>query len=143
MEYGSSQRPFEEKYILDNLCRKMWWLLLGVLAPEVPMLIACGQWASVKRSVNDMRKLDYNEAEWSLEHAWYADSGGFELQPLENEPFPITVRQVRYLIKHVFIHLPSITEEEKWDKSNADEVAKFLALFQTAWLVVQTVGRAI
>ncbi|KAF2807424.1 uncharacterized protein BDZ99DRAFT_510297 [Mytilinidion resinicola] len=123
--------------------RKARWLLLGILAPEVPMLFACGQWASAKRSVNDMRKLGFSDAEWSLEHAWYADSGGFELQPLEGEPLPITARQVWYLLENGFISLPSISKKEIWDKSNADKVTKFLAYFQTAWLVTQTVGRAI
>lgn len=123
--------------------RKARWLLLGILAPEVPMLFACGQWASAKRSVNDMRNLGFDDTKWTVEHAYYADSGGFELQTPDCEAFPITAKQVHYLVQHSHIALPKITKKEIWDKSNADKVAKFLACFQTAWLTTETIGRAI
>ncbi|CAA9957302.1 hypothetical protein PTMSG1_00910 [Pyrenophora teres f. maculata] len=123
--------------------RKARWLLLGVLAPEVPMLFACGQWASAKRSVTDMRDLGFTEEEWSIEHAYYADSGGFQLRTVDFISIPITAKQIHYLIKHNIIGLPRVTKREIWDKSNADKVAKFLACFQTAWLTTQTIARAI
>jgi hypothetical protein len=123
--------------------RKARWLLLGILAPEVPMLFACGQWASAKRSVEEMRTLGFDEEEWSLEHAYNADSGGFELRTIDREAIPITAKQVHYLIENNIITLPRITKKEIWDKSNADKVAKFLACFQTAWLTTQTIARAI
>ena len=61
--------------------RKVRWLLLGVFAPELPMLFAFAQWASAKRSVLEMRNLGFTNVEWTLVHAFYADSGGFLLQP--------------------------------------------------------------
>lgn len=63
------------------LWRKARWLLLGVLAPELPMLFAFAQWASAKRSVVDMHNLGFTETEWTLVHAFYADSGGYVLHP--------------------------------------------------------------
>lgn len=41
--------------------RKSRWLLLGILAPEVPMMFACGQWSSAKRSVQKMRELGFTD----------------------------------------------------------------------------------
>lgn len=123
--------------------RKSRWLLLGILAPEVPVLFACGQWASANRSVSEMRALGYSETQWSLVHAFYADSGGFVLRLPDTRPFPITARQVRYLVQHGYVSLPSISKKEIWDKSNADKVAKFIACFQTAWLATQVLGRAV
>jgi hypothetical protein len=135
--------PAKQDTYLTISFRKARWLLLGILAPEVPMLFACGQWASAKRSVAEMQKLGYDSSQWSLEHAFYADSGGFELQPPDEEPFPVTAKQVRYLVQNGYMDLPKITRKEIWDKSNADKFTKFCACFQTAWLVTQTIGRGI
>jgi hypothetical protein len=135
--------PSQKDTFWNIFWRKARWLLLGVLAPEVPMLFACGQWASAKRSVKAMRDLGFDEDEWSTEHAYYADSGGFELRTADSEAIPITGKQVHYLIEHNIIALPKVTKKEIWDKSNADKVAKFLACFQTGWLTTQTIARAI
>lgn len=124
--------PSQKDTFWNIFWRKARWLLLGVVAPEVPMLFAAGQWASAKRSVKAMRDIGFDEEEWSLEHAYYADSGGFELRTAEREAIPITAKQVHYLIEHNIITLPRVTKKEIWDKSNADKVAKFLACFQTA-----------
>lgn len=90
-----------------------------------------------------MRDLGFDKEEWSTEHAYYADSGGFQLRAADSETIPITAKQVRYLVEHNIIALPRVTKKEIWDKSNADKVAKFLACFQTAWLTTQTIARAI
>lgn len=65
------------------------------------------------------------------------------LQPSQSEPFPLTAKQLHYLVERRYVPLPDITGEEIWDKSNADSVRKFLAILQTSWMVVQTIGRAI
>ena len=57
--------------------------------------------------------------------------------------FPITARQLKYLIQKSYLSLPTISEKEIWDKSKADKVAKILAIFQTSWLGTQTLARAI
>lgn len=79
-----------------------------------------------------MRSLGFDDDEWSLEHAYHADSGGFILHTFENEALLITAQQMHRLVQMVIIRLPPITKKEIWDKSNADKVAKFLAYFQTA-----------
>ena len=63
--------------------RKARWLLLGILAPELPMLFAFAQWASAKRSVVDMHNLGFIATEWTLVHAFYADSGGYVVHPTD------------------------------------------------------------
>lgn len=122
--------------------RKSRWLLLGILAPELPILFACGQWASANRSVDQKRALGFDEEKWSLIHAFYADAGGFVLHPPDSEPFPITAKQVKYFVQHKYMKVPAISTKEIWDKSNADKFAKYIAYFQTSWLATQTVGRA-
>jgi hypothetical protein len=42
-----------------------------------------------------------------------------------------------------YLKCPEITEEEIWDKSKADTLAKILTLLQASWLMIQLLGRAI
>lgn len=105
--------------------RKLRWFILAILAPELLMLFAAGQWASAKRSVKDMAEL--RAGEWTMVHAFYADSGGFMLQASDSNPFPVTARQIYYLIEKGHLEPPSISKKEIWDKSKADAFAKMIA----------------
>ena len=125
------------------ISRKLRWAFLGLLAPEVPMLFACGQCASAQRSVQAMRSLGFDKPQWTVEHGFFADSGGFWLHASDFEAFPITAKQLEYLVRHKHIRLPSVSSREIWDKSNADYLAKAFACYQTLWLAVQLIGRGI
>ena len=113
--------------------------MLALLAPELVMLFACGQWASAQRSVADMHASGY--CDWTMVHAFYADMGGFLLKSPDCTSFPITAKQVHYLVTQGYLSLPKITKAEIWDKSKADMFAKTIASFQAAWLVAQVVSR--
>ena len=126
---------------LTLFLRKARWLILALLAPELVMLFACGQWASAQRSVVEMQASGYHD--WTMVHAFYADMGGFLLESQDSQAFPITAKQVHYLIVQGFLKMPKITKEEIWDKSKADLFAKSVACFQVAWLVTQVVSRGI
>lgn len=115
--------------------------MFALLSPELVMLFACGQWASAQRSVADMHSLGYQN--WTMVHAFYADMGGFLLHSPDYISFPITAKQVHYLVKQRYLPVPNITKEEIWDKSKADMFAKIIAGFQAAWLVAQVIARGI
>lgn len=121
--------------------RKARWLALGILAPEVPMLFACGQWSSAKRSVAEMERLGCTLERWSLSHGFFADSGGILLQWSQDERFPVTAKQVAHLVRQGLIDVPDVPLKELQDKSKADMCTKALAAFQTAWLILQIVVR--
>ena len=121
--------------------RRTRWLTLAVLAPELVMLFASGQWASAKQSVGEMKALGYEG--WSMVHAFYADSGGFVLQARDSYPFPVTAKQIQYLITSKYMDVPAITRAEIWDKSKADRFAKYVACLQAGWLVLQVAARAV
>ncbi|MCJ1453369.1 hypothetical protein MMC28_003716 [Mycoblastus sanguinarius] len=121
--------------------RRARWLMFAVLSPELVMLFACGQWASAKRSVAEMQGLGHNY--WTMIHAFYADSGGLMLRTPDCVPFPITAKQVHYLVQQGYMQVPTITREEIWDKSKADLFAKTIASFQAAWLVAQVIARGV
>ena len=111
------------------------------MAPEFVLAFATGQRVEAKRSVQAFKVLGYPK--WTIRHAFYANMGGFVLQPRNDTPFPINSKQLQYLIEKGYTDFPTLTEKEIWDKSKADGFAKLLACFQTAWFVIQIIGRAI
>lgn len=133
--------PAQADSLWTLILRRTRWLLLALMAPELVMLFACGQWASAKRSVVDMHQLGYKS--WTMVHAFYADSGGFVLQPPDYVPFPVTAKQLHYLVTNEYLPIPEITRKEIWDKSKADMFAKSIASFQAAWLLVQVIARGL
>ena len=133
--------PAKDDDIWTLFGRRTRWLMFALLSPELVMLFACGQWASAQRSVADMHSLGYES--WTMVHAFYADMGGFVLHPPDCTSFPITAKQVHYLVQQRYLPLPNITKKEIWDKSKADMFAKVVAGFQAGWLVAQVIARAI
>lgn len=123
--------------------RKTRWLLLSVLAPEVPMLVACGQWSSACRSVRQMRAMGFDQTQWSLTHAFLADSGGIALQLQTGELAPLSAKQLAWLIEQGYTRLPEIKEKDISDKTKADTCTKTLAFCQTAWFLIELVWRAV
>lgn len=123
--------------------RKARWALLGVLAPEVPMLISCGQWSSARRSVQQMHAMGFDQTQWSLTHAFFADSGGIVLQLQNGDMTPLSAKQLAWLIEQGYTSLPEIKEKDICDKSKADMCTKALALGQTTWFLIRLVCRVI
>lgn len=116
---------------------------MGALVPEVLLLSAGGQWASAKRSVKAMHSLLPREKGWTIVHGFYADSGGFVLHPRDSEPFPVSAKQIHYLVENCYIDFPDITEKEILDKSKGDKFTKTIACLQTFWFITQCVARII
>ncbi|KAJ5730015.1 uncharacterized protein N7483_004523 [Penicillium malachiteum] len=123
--------------------RKARWVLLGVLAPEVLMLIACGQWSSAHRSVLQMRGMGFDKTQWSLTHAFFADSGGIVFQLQHGDYIPLSAKQLAWLIAQGYTKLPEIKEKDISDKSKAGMCTKALAFCQTTWFLVRLIARAI
>lgn len=124
--------------------RRMRWSLVCITAPDFLTLVAAAQWECAKKSVRQMSKLPGSE-NWTLVHAFYANSGGFVLETPdyngEDGGFPITADSVHYLVSRGYMPMPSITKTEIWDKSKADVFAKGLALLQSAWIFMTAIAR--
>ncbi|KAH9904330.1 hypothetical protein F4778DRAFT_732158 [Xylariomycetidae sp. FL2044] len=127
---------------MTEFWRRLRWSLLGVLCPELPMLFAFSQLSSARQSVEDMKKVP-DHPEWTITHGFYADSGGFVLDVVGSANFPVTAKQMVFLVRNGYIDRPSITQADIKDKSKADGLAKGLAFFQSAWLMTKFIGRAI
>lgn len=121
--------------------RKAKWMFWAIVGPEFVLTVAIGQYASARRSVKRVHKLGFKQ--WTLRHAFFADMGGIILKPKDGTPFVINARQLAYLVQKDYLAMPTITEEEIWDKSKADTLSKVLTLSQASWLTIQLLGRAI
>jgi len=121
------------------LLRKFRWMVLTILGPEFVGALAAGQRANAKRTLDTLRGMGYSE--WTLRHSFYANMGGFVLQPRDSTPFPVHGLHLIYLVKEGYLTLPEITDEEISDKSKANLLAKVLVCLQTGWFVVQCFGR--
>ena len=122
------------------LFRKFRWMILTILGPEFVVAPAAGQRANARRTTDSLRALGYSQ--WTLRHSFYANMGGFVLQPRDSTPFPIHGIHIVYLVKEGYLALPEITEDEISDKSKANLLAKILVCLQTGWFVVQCCARA-
>ncbi|KAI0888352.1 uncharacterized protein GGS22DRAFT_198125 [Annulohypoxylon maeteangense] len=134
--------PAKDDRWIRVIARKLRWGFMAILGPDLLTLIAANQWESARRSVAQIKDLAGSK-EWTLKHAFYADSGGFHLQPAEGPSFPINASTLHFLVSRQYIKLPEISSEEIWDKSKADVFAKSFTLLQTGWIAIQSIARAI
>ena len=133
--------PSEKEHDWQQYTRKFRWMVQAVMAPEFVVAFATGQKVEAKRSVEMWKRSGFNK--WTLRHAFYANMGGFILYPKDSQPFPVNSKQIHYLVTRDYIEFPAINAKEVWDKSKQDAFQKTLTLLQTAWFVIQVLGRAI
>jgi squalene monooxygenase len=119
----------------------MRWAALAVCAPELLTLFAVMQWNAANISVAEMKEL--GEENWSVVHAFNANAGGFIIHTPDFPAFPINAKSIYYLRSMDRIKLPKIKREDIWDRSKADLFAKWVALIQTGWLLLQCIMRVI
>jgi hypothetical protein len=80
--------------------------------------------------------------EWTMTHAFFADMGGFVLDPPDYPRFPVNAHQVHYLVEHGFVNFPGIRRETIQDKNKADAFVRILTSIQILWFALQCIGRA-
>lgn len=131
--------PCDEEGYSRTMARKARWALFALFSPELICLTAGDQWSSAKISVENMHSLHVNH--WTKVHGFFADSGGFVLCPPDLEPFPINSRALYYLVRKKYIEAPEISKDEIWDRSKNDHFAKWVALIQSGYMIVQCIAR--
>ena len=133
--------PARHETYWHQIRRKLRWMVQAIMAPEFVLGFATGQKVEAERSVEEFRRAGFPH--WTKRHAFYANMGGFVLQPRDWCPFPVNAKQLLYLTRQGYTDYPDLTEEEVWDKSKADGFQKTLTCLQTGWFILQTIGRAI
>ena len=119
--------------------RKFRWMVLTILGPEFVFAFAAGQRCNAQRMLEAFKEMGHHE--WTLRHCFYANMGGFVLQPRDSVPFPIHGLHLVWLLKEKYLELPEITAEEIKDKSKASSFTKSLVCLQIGWFVLQCFGR--
>jgi hypothetical protein len=119
--------------------RRVKWMLLAILAPEIVLTYAAGQWSRARQSVDAFHLSGYEQ--WNMRMAFFADMGGFMLHTSDCEPFPLNAKQLHWLIVNGHLEYPKVTQEEIWDKSKQDRLAKAITVFQITYFVVHCIGR--
>ena len=122
------------------LRRRLLWMFLAVIAPEIVLTYGCGQWSRARQSVETFQKDGYDQ--WSMRLAFFADMGGFVLQPPDFETFPVNAKQLHWLILNHHVDYPEARTDEIWDKSKQDRLSKLIASVQIGYFVLQCIGRA-
>ncbi|KAI2465000.1 hypothetical protein F4781DRAFT_425097 [Annulohypoxylon bovei var. microspora] len=130
--------PTESFFV--NIRRRVMWMFLAIVGPEIVLTYAAGQWSRAKHSVAAFHSSGYGN--WTMRMAFFADMGGFVLQTLDSDPFPVNAKQLHWLVVNNHIEYPDIKNEEIWDKSKQDRLTRAITSFQIGYLVVQCVGRA-
>ena len=133
--------PSLSETYMQRWFRKLRWMIQAIMAPEFIVAFATGQKVEAARSVEMWKRSGFPQ--WTMRHGFYANMGGFVLQPQDSKPFPINSKQLHWLVTRGYAPFPSTTGKEIWDKSKQDGFQKLLTMVQTGWFVIQVLGRAI
>lgn len=118
--------------------RKMKWMTIAIVMPEV---VTCSAFVQRVAARDSVRSMGQRGCAWTLSRAFYFDMGGVWLKPRMSDPFPINAAQLEYLITKEVLPCPTLTEREIWDRSKADKFAKTFAVLQIFWLAIQSAAR--
>jgi hypothetical protein len=116
-----------------QLRRKISIFVFMLIVPEAAGVLAMGQYLSARQSVKDFT--DANIGDWSLQHAFFAEMGGFVLQPRECVPFPITARQLLWLVQRKYVTIPPAVSDRIKDRNKADAMARTIMAIQATWFL--------
>lgn len=119
--------------------RKCLMAVTTLLAPEVISVTALGQYVSAWRSVKDFAAAGLSG--WTMRHAFFADMGGFVLQPRDWMHFPINAKQLLWLVEHGYVAMPQVDAAVIRDKNKANGFMRLITAVQITWFCVNIVGR--
>ncbi|KAJ5512256.1 hypothetical protein N7463_001808 [Penicillium fimorum] len=123
------------RYKFDLAC-------IALLGSEFLLMLALGQWSSARRSVQDFDEAGYKD--WTIKHAFFADMGGFWIEPPKIDllpSFPLDAKQLYILVKEGYIDYPLLEEEEIKDKSKSDGLARLITIAQALWFSFNCIFR--
>ncbi|KAI1399825.1 hypothetical protein F4819DRAFT_497791 [Hypoxylon fuscum] len=132
--------PAPTESLFVNIRRRVLWMIVAIIGPEIVLTYAAGQWSRARHSVVAFHRSGHKD--WTMRMGFFADMGGFVLETSDGDPFPLNAKQLHWLVANKHIEYPNIRNEEIWDKSKQDRLTRAITSFQIAYLVVQCIGRA-
>ncbi|KAF2801918.1 uncharacterized protein BDZ99DRAFT_469220 [Mytilinidion resinicola] len=119
--------------------RKVWIFSLTLCGPEVCAISSMGQYLSAHQSSRDFKAAGISD--WTLQHAFFADMGGFVLQTRDWVPFPITAKQLLWLTQRDYISVSPAVFRHIKDRNKVDGMMRFIMVLQTLWFLANFFGR--
>ena len=122
--------------------RKLLVFCQTLIGPEFIFHTALGQYISARRSVEDFHASGFQG--WTLKHGFFADMGGFVLDPSDFVPFPLNVNQVHYLLCNGYIDYSAVhlSASDISDRNKFDGMSRLITSAQLFWFVLNTIARA-
>ncbi|KAF2488631.1 hypothetical protein BU16DRAFT_520362 [Lophium mytilinum] len=111
---------------------KCFYLGVGLVAPEIMSVLA----------IDDFFDTRSTGVQWTFKQAWFLSMGGFLVEDLAGQLYPIETSLLVDAFRDGIIPIPRVTEAEINDKSKADGVVKALVSLQVIWFLAQLVARA-
>ncbi|KAH6914520.1 hypothetical protein BKA70DRAFT_1421286 [Coprinopsis sp. MPI-PUGE-AT-0042] len=142
----------------QRMRRRLFLMLWGIAAPEFLVIFAYRQWRGSRditrtfRKIAEDAKLDIpTRKSWTNAHSHFLQMGGFMFQKPNGDDTPhfIDVQQLskqsheagRQGLRALLMSSP--TEDDIWDKSKGDTLAKAIVALQTTWFLTQILGRIV
>ena len=130
---------------LGVIARKLRWLVIGAIAPEVMAATALGQYFCVKdqvRRINSLAGMSQVD-KWSITDGFYTNMGGYVLSVPNRPRVVLSINQLISLVQANLITVPPSSLQAIKDKSKADGFAKGLACIQASWFVLSSLARTL
>ncbi|KAF7289145.1 hypothetical protein MIND_01375500 [Mycena indigotica] len=140
--------------------RKILWLGVGLMAPEIVTFIAWNQYSSAQRVVNQLARSKWKKKTVSIWRSFrklVGLGGRSEVPDVEiNAPLPpfgadwelihvkrrtLTPDGLLFLAERAPAVMTRISKEDIKDKSKADGLAKLLVALQAGWFCLQCIAR--
>ncbi|EXJ55963.1 hypothetical protein A1O7_08894 [Cladophialophora yegresii CBS 114405] len=131
--------PASEQSKWDIFWDKWHLFCLSMLGPEFVFMLALGQYMRADASVKLYHDKGYRD--WTIKHGFYADMGGFVLQPHGWKQFPIDAKQLLYLIERGHIRYPDTKVAQINDRNKSDGLARFVTTCQIVWFTLNVITR--
>lgn len=104
------------------------------MAPELSFQVALGRWLSARQSVTLFHQSGLTN--WTIQHGFYANMGGFHFQPAGWKLFAVDAKQLHYLIHEEYVEYSDMGQIPIRDKNKVDGMLRLITLIQTLWFVL-------
>ncbi|KAH8807781.1 hypothetical protein F5884DRAFT_857348 [Xylogone sp. PMI_703] len=123
-----------------NYLHKIKWWVVALICPDGLAVSSCEQWRNARSSVEALKKI---YPWWTMTHGFYAEMGGYRVMSEggDTHKYIFRVKELIWLTQKGILSIPEIPLEELHDRSNADWLAKTIALVQSIWFMMQICAR--
>lgn len=134
--------PAATDSMTTHTLRKLKWMGVAVVLPELVASIAIVQWIGARKVASEMRDLGYPS--WTTTHGFFINMGGCTVS-MENSDTTALIMgwEIGVCVRDGRLAIPdsALTTDTINDHSKANWVVKGLACLQALWLIIQCITR--